>query len=316
VAEPLTIIFAGTPDFAACHLAALLIADHYHIAGVYTQPDRPAGRGQKPQFSPVKQLALQHSLKVFQPVDLKSPQQQQQLATLQPDLMIVVAYGLLLPKPVLAIPRLGCINVHASLLPRWRGAAPIQRALLAGDQITGVSIMQMNAGLDTGPVFQQQSCTIQPKDTGGSLHDRLARLGAETLLNTLPKIATAGLLSQPQTDSQVSYAHKLSKQEARIDWTQSAEHIARQVRAYNPWPIAYSQLAHSRLRIWQADALTSETSQPPGTIVQANKEAICIATGSGVLAINQLQLAGGKVMTAEAMLNARRDQFQAGQQLA
>ena len=280
----------------------------YNIVAVYTQPDRPAGRGREPRPSPVKQLALKHDLPVFQPETLKDPAAQQQLADLQADLMVVVAYGLILPDAVLATPRLGCINVHASLLPRWRGAAPIQRAILAGDKETGITIMQMDAGLDTGAMLVKAHCPIRDDDTGASLHDRLMQLGADTLVKCLPELAQGVLQPQAQVDADASYADKLTKAEAEIDWRMPASELERCVRAYNAWPVAYTRWhhkgKHENLRIWQAQALADTTDAAPGTVLHSSTEGVDVATGEGVLRITQLQPAGSRVMTVADFINA------------
>ncbi|MCU7828448.1 MAG: methionyl-tRNA formyltransferase [Candidatus Thiodiazotropha sp. (ex Myrtea sp. 'scaly one' KF741663)] len=302
---PLRIIFAGTPDFAASALSALLTTEH-RVVAVYTQPDRPAGRGRKLQPSPVKQLALTHGIEVHQPEKLKDPADQSALADLKADLMVVVAYGLLLPQAVLDAPRLGCINIHASLLPRWRGAAPIQRAVLAGDKESGVTIMQMEAGLDTGPMLHTLSTPIGPEDTGGSLHDRLAEMGARALLESLPGIADGSLHPVAQDDNLANYAKKLDKQESLIDWSQPAEAISRQVRAFNPWPVAQCRFEDKIMRIWQAIPLQEQAPVDlvPGVVVSAGKSGIDVATGSGLLRITQLQMPGKRAMSAADFLNA------------
>ena len=300
------IVFAGTPEFAVASLRAA--ARHQEVVGVYTQPDRPAGRGRGLMPSPVKLEAIARGIPVFQPESLKSEQAQQQLRDLQPDLMVVVAYGLILPKAVLAIPTYGCWNVHASLLPRWRGAAPIQRAIQAGDADTGVCLMQMEAGLDTGAVLLRQHTPIQAGELGGSLHDRLAELGAQVLSDGLG-LLRAGLkpIAQPQPEQGVTYAHKLDKAEARLDWSQDAQVLERTVRAFNPWPIAEAQLAGERVRIHGAVALADNQGKAPGTLLAAGRDGIDIACGQGALRLRVLQREGGKAITAADYLNARRD---------
>lgn len=300
------IVFAGTPEFAVASLRAA--ARHHEVVGVYTQPDRPAGRGRGLMPSPVKLEAIARSIPVFQPESLKTAEAQQQLRDLQPDLMVVVAYGLILPKAVLAIPTHGCWNVHASLLPRWRGAAPIQRAIQAGDAETGVCLMQMEAGLDTGPVLLRQHTPIQAGELGGSLHDRLAELGAQVLSDGLG-LLRAGLkpIAQPQPEQGVTYAHKLDKAEARLDWAQDAQVLERTVRAFNPWPIAEAQLAGERVRIHGAVALEDNHGKAPGTLLAAGRDGIDIACGQGALRLRVLQREGGKAITSADYLNARRD---------
>ncbi|MEJ2454829.1 MAG: methionyl-tRNA formyltransferase [Candidatus Thiodiazotropha sp.] len=305
MSDPLRIIFAGTPEFAATALAALLETSHQVVA-VYTQPDRPAGRGRKLQPSPVKRLALEHAIEVRQPVKLKDPEDQAALRELGADLMVVAAYGLLLPQAVLDAPRLGCINIHASVLPRWRGAAPIQRAILAGDEESGVTIMQMEAGLDTGPMLHILKTPILLDDTGGTLHDRLAELGARALVESLSGIADGSLIPRPQDDTLATYAKKLDKQEALIDWSQSAAHIDRQVRAFNPWPVAQCDFQGQVMRIWRARPKEHElpAGAQPGKILEAGKAGIDVATGAGVLRIVELQMPGKRAMAAADFLNA------------
>ena len=300
------IVFAGTPEFAVSSLRAA--ARHHEVVAVYTQPDRPAGRGRGLAASPVKNEAVARGIPVFQPESLRDDAAQQQLRALRPDLMVVVAYGLILPRAVLAIPTHGCWNVHASLLPRWRGAAPIQRAIQAGDRQTGVCLMQMEAGLDTGPVLLQQPLAIGDTDTGGQLHDRLAELGAQVLADGLG-LLRAGLkpIAQPQPEQGVTYAHKLDKAEARLDWTADAASLARTVRAFNPWPVAEAQLAGERVRIHGALALDDNQGQAPGTVLAASRDGIDIACGQGALRLRVLQREGGKAITAADYLNARRD---------
>ncbi|WP_460456235.1 methionyl-tRNA formyltransferase [Arenimonas alkanexedens] len=298
------IVFAGTPGFAVPCLRAA--AERGEVVAVYTQPDRPAGRGRQPTASPVKVEALARSLPVFQPENFKTVAAREQLRALQPDLLVVVAYGLILPQSVLDIPRLGCWNVHASLLPRWRGAAPIQRALEAGDRETGVCLMQMEKGLDTGPVLLSLRTPITDDDTGGSLHDRLAALGAEVLGDGL-KLTRAGMrpIASPQPDDGVTYARKLDKAEARLDWSLPARELANRVRAFNPWPVAEAELAGERLRIHAASALTQAHGQAPGTVLAAGRDGIDIACGDGVLRLRQVQREGGRPMPVGDYLNAR-----------
>jgi len=300
------IVFAGTPDFAVPSLRAA--AQRHEVIAVYTQPDRPAGRGRGLTPSPVKLEAVARGIPVLQPDTLRSPEALQTLRALQPDLMVVVAYGLILPKAVLAIPTHGCWNVHASLLPRWRGAAPIQRAIEAGDSETGVCLMQMEAGLDTGPVLMSQRTPIGDSETGGQLHDRLAALGAQVLADGLG-LLRAGIrpVPQPQPDAGVTYAHKLDKAQARLDWQQPAAQLALRVRAFNPWPITEAVLAGERVRIHGAVALELAHAQPPGTVLAASKQGIDIACGQGALRLRVLQREGGKAITAADYLNARRD---------
>jgi methionyl-tRNA formyltransferase len=309
---PLRIIFAGTPDFAASSLAALIDSEH-QVIGVYTQPDRPAGRGRKLKASPVKSLALENDIPVYQPQRLKGEAEQAELASLNADLMVVVAYGLLLPLAVLEAPKYGCINVHASLLPRWRGAAPIHRSLLAGDAETGITIMQMDEGLDTGDMLFKNTCPILPDDTSGSLHDRLAILGASALINTLQLIQSNQLKPLKQNDADACYAHKLTKEEGVIDWSNSAETIDRQVRGLSPWPIAYTTLGDDNLRILSASPEATNTSAQPGTIIEAHKDRIIIACGNTTaLGITRLQLPGGKPLATKDVLNSRKELFSTG----
>ena len=300
------IVFAGTPEFAVASLGAA--ARHHEVVAVYTQPDRPAGRGRGLMPSPVKLDAIARGIPVFQPESLKTPEAQQQLRDLQPDLMVVVAYGLILPKAVLAIPTHGCWNVHASLLPRWRGAAPIQRAIEAGDAETGVCLMQMEAGLDTGPVLLSQHTPIAGTDTGGQLHDRLAEMGARVLSDGLG-LLRAGLKPVPraQPEAGVTYAHKLDKAEARLDWNEDAAALARRVRAFNPWPVAEAMLAGERVRIHGAVAIADGHGKAPGTVIGASRDGIDIACGEGALRLRVVQREGGKAITAADYLNARRD---------
>ncbi|MGD8566746.1 MAG: methionyl-tRNA formyltransferase [Gammaproteobacteria bacterium] len=304
MSQALNLIFAGTPEFAAVSLKALVDSPH-RIAAVYTQPDRPAGRGRKLKPGPVKQLAMEHQLTVMQPDSLKDPQTQQQLAEFDADLMIVAAYGLLLPKAVLAIPRLGCVNVHASLLPRWRGAAPIQRAILAGDRETGITIMQMDEGLDTGDMLLKHTTPIENTDTAQTLHDRLAVMGAEALLQAVHLIVNGTMEREPQNDALATYAEKIQKAEARIDWRQSAYDIHRKVRAFNPWPVAQGVMAERTIRIWQAQVIPGQGEAAPGTVLAESRDGIDVMTGDGILRITRLQLPGGKPLAAADFVNAQ-----------
>jgi len=300
--KALKIIFAGTPDFAAVALGACLQSKH-EVAAVFTQPDRPAGRGRKVSFGPVKQLAVDAGIEVFQPLHLEQ-EQFTQIKNLQADVMLVSAYGLLLPKAVLNIPKLGCINIHASLLPSWRGAAPIQRAIIADDKKTGISIMQMVEALDAGPVLQQFECEIQGSDTGSSLHDRLADMAAKKIIPVLENISQNNFVSKVQDETRVSYAKKITKQEANIDWQRSAAEIERMIRAFNSWPVAFTYLDQLRLRIWQAQVSNAHSDKLPGAIIASNKQELEVATGEGVISIKSLQLAGGKVISAQDFMNA------------
>ena len=310
----LKLIFAGTPDFAARHLAALLSSDH-EVVAVYTQPDKPAGRGQKLTASPVKDLALAHDLPVYQPASLRNEEAQVELAALGADLMVVVAYGLILPKAVLDTPRLGCLNVHGSLLPRWRGAAPIQRAIWAGDAETGVTIMQMDVGLDTGAMIRKVSCTIASDETSASLYDKLADLGPQALVDTLDAMAAGDTTAEVQDDALANYAQKLSKEEARIDWSMEAVAIERCIRAFNPWPISWFEVADQTIKVWQAEVIDSDHGQSAGTLLKADKQGIDVATGKGVLRLLTLQPPGKKAMSVSDLLNSRRDWFEPGTQL-
>lgn len=309
MSTPLRIIFAGTPDFAAQHLAALLDTDHEIIA-VYTQPDRPAGRGKKLTPSAVKVLALENDLPVFQPQSLKDEAAQQTLADLNADVMIVVAYGLLLPLAVLNAPRLGCINVHGSILPKWRGAAPIQRSLWAGDTETGVTIMQMDEGLDTGDMLAIETLPITSEDTSATLYEKLAALGPKSLITALSKLES--IQPQKQDDALATYAKKLSKEEAKVNWNSSAEQIARNIRAFNPWPVAWTQVEDQNIKLWSATVVPLNQKAVPGTIVQADKNGIVVATGNQGLCITSLQIPGKKALPAADVINARKSWFEVG----
>ena len=299
------IIFAGTPVFAVETLKSLLTSKH-EVCAVYTQPDRPAGRGRKLTASPVKELAQAHQIPVEQPLNFKNDDTFLKLESYDANLMVVVAYGLILPQRILDTPTHGCLNIHASLLPKWRGAAPIQRAIFAGDNTTGVCIMQMEAGLDTGPVLSCEHCHISPEDTAQTLHDRLAVLGAKTLMDTLENFDNKQIIAKPQDEAFASYAQKLNKAEATIDWSESALNIARQVQAFNPWPVAQTILHDQVFRVWIATAITEAASAPPGSIVSVNQDSIEVATGDGILRLQQVQTPGKRAMPVADFLNANR----------
>jgi methionyl-tRNA formyltransferase len=297
------IVFAGTPDFSVPSLQALLDSRH-DVVAVYTQPDRPAGRGRRVTGSPVKRLAEAAGLPVCQPPSLKNAPAVQQLSGWHPDLLVVVAYGLILPEAVLAVPRLGCINVHASLLPRWRGAAPIQRAIMAGDAETGVCLMRMDAGLDTGPVLACARTPIEDGDTGSSLHDRLAEMGGKLLAANLDAVEQGALVAQSQDDGQACYARRLEKSEALIDWTEAAEVLARKVRAFNAWPVAETRFGGRQLRIWDACAVACSSDAAPGIVLRATAAGIDVACGSGCLRLLRVQLPGARVLSVADFVNA------------
>jgi len=315
VSKTLRIIFAGTPDFAARHLDALLSSGH-QVVGVFTQPDRPAGRGKKLMPSPVKVLAEEHGIAVFQPSSLRPQENQQLVADLNADVMVVVAYGLILPKAVLDMPRLGCVNVHGSLLPRWRGAAPIQRSLWAGDVETGVTIMKMDVGLDTGDMLYKLSCPITADDTSATLYDKLADLGPQGLIETLQQLADNTAKPEVQDEAQVTYAEKLSKEEAQIDWSLPAAQLERNIRAFNPWPMSWMMIDEQPVKVWKASVIDCPVTAEPGTIIEANKQGIQVATSEGILNLESLQPAGKKAMSAQDLLNSRREWFIPGNRLA
>ncbi len=306
----LRIIFAGTPEFSVAPLQTLIDSEHEIIA-VYTQPDRPAGRGRKLTASPVKKLAEQENIPVFQPLSLKGEDEQNTIADLEADLMIVVAYGLILPQAVLDAPKMGCLNIHASLLPRWRGAAPIQRAIESGDAQTGVTIMQMDAGLDTGDMLHKVYTDINPDDSAQTLHDRLSTLGCEALMATIEGLIENRITAEKQNEAEVTYAEKLSKDEALINWSEPADRIIRKIQAFNPWPVAFTQFKDKPLRIWQARNLNDEEQQSlnsessPGKVVAVNKDGMFVAAGDKPICIQQLQPAGKKAMNAYDFAQSR-----------
>ncbi len=309
------IIFAGTPEFAAPTLKALLGSSHDVIA-VYTQPDRPAGRGRHLTASPVKQVAESADIQVYQPKTLKDAEAQQVLNNLQADVMVVAAYGLILPQAVLDMPTYGCINVHGSLLPRWRGAAPIQRAIEAGDKETGITIMQMAAGLDTGDMLHKVSCAIDDCDTAQAVHDKLAVMGADALLTTLGDLDADKLNPEQQNEALATYADKLTKQEGNINWQDSAQNITRKIRAFNPWPVAFTHYHDKVLRVWNAEALTLKNAEQPSTIIEYSKQGLDIASGEGVVRITQLQFPGGKALSVGDLVNAKPEMFKQFSQLS
>lgn len=309
------IIFAGTPDFAVPILQALLDSDN-EVCAVYTQPDRPKGRGRKLAPSPVKALALAHQLPIHQVTSFKDEADIETLKHYQADLMVVVAYGLILPMPILETPRLGCINIHASLLPRYRGASPIQASLLAGDTITGVTIMQMDKGMDTGDILDKATCPIREVDTSESLHATLATLGAECLKQFLPKLAAGKNERRVQDHSLATYTKKITKEDGFIDWHQDAQQIERQIRAYNPWPVAFTVLNEERVRIWQARVVNQPFDAAPGTIIDVTKEGIVVACAeNSALSLQLIQLPGGRKITVQQLLAAKPTLFSIGSQL-
>ncbi|MEN9916223.1 MAG: methionyl-tRNA formyltransferase [Pseudomonadota bacterium] len=305
------LIFAGTPEFALPSLQALLNSNH-EICAVYTQPDRPAGRGRKLLMSPIKKLALENKLLVYQPTSLRDAKEQKKLAAFHADLMVVVAYGLILPPTILNTPRFGCINVHASLLPRWRGAAPIQRAILAGDQETGVTIMQMDEGLDTGEMIKKYSCPIEPNDTTETLQHRLADLGARALVESLTAIESGTYQSEPQNEKDSNYAKKIKKLEAEVDWEKPATYLDRLVRAFHPKPIARVVLGKPILLICKAEVLDENTTEKPGLILKADREGIDVATGKGVLRLLEVQWPGGRCLPISSFIHGKSELFHVG----
>lgn len=313
MSKPLRVVFAGTPQFAAAHLESLLCAQHNVIA-VYTQPDRPAGRGKQLKASPVKEIALAHDLSVYQPATLKTNEAADALSQLNADVLVVVAYGLILPKTILALPRLGCINVHASLLPRWRGAAPIHRAIEAGDEETGVTIMQMDEGLDTGPMLRLAKMAITTQHTTQTLTRDLEQLGPATLLTALEALEETQQYAVPQPSDGVTYAEKISKSEAMIEWSQSAAVLARKIRALNPAPGCFSTLGNQRVKVWEAlpVSLSDTPAHAPGTLVDITREQLSVACGAGVLAITRLQLPNKKPMSIADLLNGHQINFSVG----
>lgn len=305
--------FAGTPEFAARHLQAILEKSRHQVVAVWTQPDRPAGRGKQPTPSPVKQTALAAGLRLYQPIKLDIDAQQQ-MGQLELDLLVVVAYGLLLPQAVLDTPRLGCINVHASLLPRWRGAAPIQRCIQAGDDLSGICIMQMDAGLDTGPVLARSRFELAPRETAGSLHDRLLECGIPTLLQCLDSLAEGQTTAERQPDDGVTYAHKISKAEAQIDWRKTAAQIDRTIRAFNPTPVAHTRLDDKPLRIWACERLPGSATAQPGTILEQTGHGIRVACADESILLTQIQMAGKKALPVQEVLRGHADSFAVGKQ--
>lgn len=304
----LHIVFAGTPEFTLPCLDALA-ASTYELLAVYTQPDRPAGRGRKLQASAVKSWAINHQVPIYQPLNFKTEEAVAELAALKPDLLVVIAYGLILPQRILTLPRLGCINVHASLLPRWRGAAPIQQAIFSGDRETGVTIMQMDIGMDTGDKLAEVSCPITDHDTAGSLHDKLAELAVAPLLKTIDALATGTAKPQVQDNNLATYAAKIKKEDAAINWQKTAIEIDRQIRAFNPWPIAYTQAGEELLRIHRAYIVDTTSSKAPGTILALDKRGMLVATAKQAIMVETIQFSGSRVMTVADWLNAGRSQL-------
>lgn len=307
----LNIVFAGTPEFGLPCLEALNQSSH-QISAIYTQPDRPAGRGRKLQASAVKEWALAHKIQIFQPLNFKSQETIYELASLKPDVLIVIAYGLILPRAVLELPRFGCINVHASLLPRWRGASPIQHAILFGDPQSGVTVMQMDVGMDTGAMLSKVECSITPEDTAGSLHDKLAQISAKPLLEVIDALAKHELQPEEQNNDLATYAGKISKEDARINWQDSAKQIDCKVRAFNPWPIAYTETGGEVLRIHKAHPAGIESTEPPGTVLNIDKNGMLVVTGKKSILIERIQFPGGKAISIADWLNSGKSQLHPG----
>ncbi|MFO9381417.1 methionyl-tRNA formyltransferase [Legionella pneumophila serogroup 1] len=307
----LTVVFAGTPEFGLPCLDALIQSRH-HLKAVYTQPDRPAGRGRKLQESPVKEWAINHQIPVYQPLNFKNQEAVDELSALKPDVMVVIAYGLILPKAVLEIPRLGCINVHASLLPRWRGASPIQHAILHGDAESGVTIMQMDVGFDTGPMLCKATCPVTSSDTAGSLHDKLAKMSVKPLLDVLEALASNSAQFELQNNELATYAGKINKEEARINWHQSAVEIDRKIRAFNPWPVAYTLAGELMLRIHQAKATDIMSTEMPGMVLNVDKNGMLVATNDNALLVEKIQFPGAKVISVRDWLNSGKTQLHTG----
>lgn len=307
----MNIVFAGTPEFGLPCLEALYQSQH-QIVAIYTQPDRPAGRGQKIQESAIKIWGLKHQIPIYQPLNFKSPEVVAGLEALAPDLMVVIAYGLILPKNVLAIPRFGCINVHASILPRWRGAAPIQQAILAGDAETGVTIMQMDVGMDTGDAFTIRTCPITDEDTTVQLHHKLSVLAPEPLLTTLDKLMSGTAQAVPQQHEQATYAPKIHKQDAAINWHETASSIDRKIRAYYPWPIAFTQAPSMTIRVHHAKIVAQLCTQLPGTIVAMDSQGMLVGAGKEAILVQTIQCPGGKPITITDYLNAQRQELRVG----
>ena len=312
---PLKIVFAGTPVFASIALEALTLSAH-EVVAVYTQPDRASGRGLKLTKSPVKELAFEKDIPIFQPATLRDAKAHEQLRRLEPDVLVVAAYGLILPKEILDIPRLGCLNIHASLLPRWRGAAPIQHVILSGDPTTGVTIMQMDEGLDTGDMLLKHEYVLAKNENAQTLHDQLAKMGAEAIVEALDLLAANKLTPEKQNDKIATYAGKINKQDALIDWNHPAETIERKIRAYNPWPVAYMVWDARNVRIWEAEVIDLQTNEPAGTIINVSAQGIDVATPQGVLRLLKLQLPGGKPISVADFYNSHRNQLQAGMALS